>query len=329
MHAQPAVPTLFADVRNSIVRNAVFVGLAVSVYGVSFGALGITAGLTVQQTSALSILMFTGASQLAFVGIISAGGSPATAIATALLLGVRNAMYAVRMSTILRVRGGWRLLAAQLTIDESTALSIAQDESIEDGRAARLGFWSGGLAVFVLWNLATLAGAISAQALGDPKALGLDTAIAAGLAGLLWPRLRDRESWAVAAGAVALALLLAPFMPAGVPVLACSLYRFRGRRANAPAVHTVVTDAATTDPRGIPRVLRRETCRLPTATTPARHSRHPSCCGAVTGSASRWNRDRASPDNWAHDHFGCVSSRHGSCCGLDGEEHALPGDGRV
>ena len=226
MHAQPAVPPLFADVRNSIVRNAVFVGLAVSVYGVSFGALGITAGLTVQQTSALSILMFTGASQLAFVGIISAGGSPATAIATAWLLGARNAMYAVRMSTILHVRGGWRLLAAQLTIDESTALSIAQDESIEDGRAARLGFWSGGLAVFVLWNLATLAGAISAQALGDPKALGLDTAIAAGLAGLLWPRLRDRESWAVAAGAVALALLLAPFMPAGVPVLACSLIAF-------------------------------------------------------------------------------------------------------
>ena len=239
MHAQPAVPTLFADVRNSIVRNAVFVGLAVSVYGVSFGALGITAGLTVQQTSALSILMFTGASQLAFVGIISAGGSPATAIATALLLGVRNAMYAVRMSTILRVRGGWRLLAAQLTIDESTALSIAQDESIEDGRAARLGFWSGGLAVFVLWNLATLAGAISAQALGDPKALGLDTAIAAGLAGLLWPRLRDRESWAVAAGAVALALLLAPFMPAGVPVLACSLIAFGVAGLTLRQSHTV------------------------------------------------------------------------------------------
>lgn len=207
-------------------RNAVFVGLAVSVYGVSFGAMGVTAGLGVVQTSALSILMFTGASQLAFVGVIGAGGAPATAIATALLLGVRNAMYAVRMSTILRVRGGWRMLAAQLTIDESTALSIAQDESIEEGRASRLGFWSGGLSVFVLWNIATLAGALSAQAMGDPRALGLDTAIAAGLAGLLWPRLRDRESRAVAVGALALALLLTPFMPAGVPVLACSLIAF-------------------------------------------------------------------------------------------------------
>lgn len=226
MHSEPIVPTPFADVRTAIVRNAIFVGLAVSVYGVSFGAMGITAGLSVTQTCALSILMFTGASQLAFVGVIGAGGSPGTAIATALLLGIRNAMYAVRMSTILNVRNGWRLLAAQLTIDESTALSIAQDESIDNGRASRLGFWSGGLSVFVLWNLATLAGAVSAQAIGDPKALGLDTAIAAGLAGLLWPRLRDRESWAVAAGAVLLALLLSPFMPAGAPVLACSLIAF-------------------------------------------------------------------------------------------------------
>lgn len=216
----------FEDVRVVILRNALFIGLAVSVYGVSFGAMGITAGLSVAQTCALSVLMFTGASQLAFVGVVGAGGAPATAIVTALLLGLRNAMYAVRMSTVLRVRHGWRLLAAQLTIDESTALSIAQDERIADGRASRLGFWAGGASVFVLWNLATLLGALSAQAIGDPKQFGLDTAIAAGLAGLLWPRLRDRESWMVAGGSLLLALLLAPFTPAGVPVLACALIAF-------------------------------------------------------------------------------------------------------
>ena len=222
----PQATTSFAAVRVTILRNALFIGLAVSVYGISFGAMGITAGLSVLQTCALSVLMFTGASQLAFVGVLGAGGAPATAITTALLLGVRNAMYAVRMSTLLRVRGGWRLLAAQLTIDESTALSIAQDEAMEDGRASRLGFWAGGLSVYVLWNTATVIGALSAQAMGDPKAFGLDTAIAAGLAGLLWPRLRDRESWLVAAGSCLLALVLVPFVPAGVPVLACALIAF-------------------------------------------------------------------------------------------------------
>lgn len=216
----------YAQARPVILRNALFIGLAVSVYGLSFGAMGVTAGLSVVQTSALSLIMFTGASQLAFVGIVAAGGTPGTAIATALLLGLRNAMYAVRMSTVLRVRRGWRLLAAQLTIDESTALAIAQDESLDDGRATRLGFWAGGTSVFLLWNLATLIGALSASAIGDPKALGLDTAIAAGLAGLLWPRLRDRESWTVAAGSLVVALVLVPFVPAGVPVLTCALVAF-------------------------------------------------------------------------------------------------------
>ena len=216
----------FEAVRGGIIRSAVFVGLAVSVYGVAFGALGITAGLTVAQTCALSVLMFTGASQLAFVGVIGSGGSPATAIATAWLLGVRNAMYAVRMAMLLRPRGIQRLIAAQLTIDESTALAIGQDEAIEHGRASRLGFWSGGLSVFVLWNVATLLGALATTAIGDPQALGLDTAIAAGLAGLLGPRIRNRETSVVALAAVAVAMLLALVAPAGVPVLASSVVAF-------------------------------------------------------------------------------------------------------
>lgn len=216
----------FRAVRDGIVRTAVFVGLAVSVYGVAFGALGITAGLSVAQTSALSILMFTGASQLAFVGVIGSGGSASTAIATAWLLGVRNAMYAVRMAILLKPRGITRFIAAQLTIDESTALAVAQDETIEDGRASRLGFWSGGLAVYVLWNAATLIGALATQAIGDPKALGLDTAIAAGLAGLLGPRIRDRETIVVAMLGAMLALVLALVAPAGVPVLAASVVAF-------------------------------------------------------------------------------------------------------
>lgn len=216
----------FEEVRGGVIRTAVFIGLAVSVYGVAFGALGITAGLSVAQTCALSILMFTGASQLAFVGVIGSGGAPSTAIATAWLLGVRNAMYAVRMAILLRPRGLTRLVAAQLTIDESTANAIAQDETIDDGRASRLGFWSAGLSVYVLWNCATVVGAIATQAIGDPKSLGLDTAIAAGLAGLLGPRIRNRETGGVALAAAVFAVVLALFVPAGVPVLASSLVAF-------------------------------------------------------------------------------------------------------
>lgn len=214
---------MWSAARARVVRTAASIGFAVAVYGVSFGALGVASGLTAAQTCALSVLMFTGASQFALVGVVGSHGSPTAAIAAAWLLGLRNAMYALRLGPLLKVRGLQRLLAAQLTIDESTALALAQDEAIEEGRATRLGFWSGGFSVYVLWNLATLIGALGAAALGDPRTYGLDAAIPAGLFALLWPRLKGREAWVVALAAVILAIALTPAVRPGIPVIAAAL----------------------------------------------------------------------------------------------------------
>jgi predicted branched-subunit amino acid permease len=101
-------------------------------------------------------------------------------------------------------------------IDESTAMSVNRGSV----PAARLGFLSTGLAVFVLWNAATAAGAVAGQVLGDPRTYGFDAAVGAAFLALLWPRLVDRGHQAVALGAVLLALTLVPLAPAGVPVLA-------------------------------------------------------------------------------------------------------------
>jgi predicted branched-subunit amino acid permease len=205
--------------RRSVVRAALGVGVATGAYGVSFGALAVAAGLSVPQACALSVLMFTGGSQFALVGVLGGGGGAVSASATALLLGARNALYAVRLATLLGVRGGRRLVGAQLVIDESTAVALGQEER----RASQLGFWATGLAVFVLWNLATLIGAFAGEAMGDPRAFGLDAAAPAALLGLLAPRLRSREAWAVAAVALVIALILVPGVPAGVPVLVAGL----------------------------------------------------------------------------------------------------------
>ena len=196
---------------------AVGVGLATGLYGVSFGALSTTAGLDVWQTQVLSLLMFSGGSQFAFIGVIAAGGPAAvgTAVVSAWLLGVRNGFYAVRMNPILEAIGLRRLIAAQLTIDESTAVSTGQAEPSKQ----RLGFWLTGGAVFVFWNSMTLLGAILGNALGDPKQWGLDAAAAAAFLGLLWPRLREKQALAVAALAFLIAVLATPALPAGVPVI--------------------------------------------------------------------------------------------------------------
>ena len=202
-----------------MLRQALSVAAATGAYGVSYGALAVAAGLTIPQACALSLLMFTGGSQFAFVGVVGAGGSTVAATATAGLLGVRNGLYGLAMSRLLGVHGLRKLAAAWLTIDESTAVGATQATP----RLRRLGFWLTGLGVFVLWNATTLAGAVVGDALGDPRRWGLDAAAAAAFLGLLWPRLRDGQARAVAAAAVVVAAVLTPVVPAGVPVLAAAI----------------------------------------------------------------------------------------------------------
>lgn len=205
--------------RREVVRQSLSVGVATGAYGISVGALSVASGLDLSQTMALSLLLFSGGSQFAIVGIVAAGGSGPAAIATSTLLGSRNTLYALQVSRFLGVRGVRRVAAALLTIDESTAVSIVQPEAA----AARLGFWVTGVSVYVLWNLLTLVGALVGNALGDPRRWGLDAAAAAAFLALLWPRLRSTDARAVGAASAILALLVAPHAPAGVPVLVAAL----------------------------------------------------------------------------------------------------------
>lgn len=203
------------------IRAAFAVGTAVSAYGISFGALAVVSGLDVWQTMALSLLMFSGGSQFALIGVLASGGLAAapSAIASAVLLGARNGLYAIRLSTI--IEGSWprRLLAAHLTIDESTAVATAQPTLASQ----RTGFWATGLIIYVGWNLTTAAGALLGNLIGDVSAWGLDAAAAAAFLGLLWPRLRQRQPVVVAIGAAAVAAVLTPALPPGVPVIAAAL----------------------------------------------------------------------------------------------------------
>lgn len=211
-------PDLSPRERSGIVRDSLGVGLATGAYGVSFGAVSVAAGLSVAQTCALSLLMFTGASQFALVGVMAAGGAPVSGALTALLLGTRNTLYGLRLAPLLGWSGWRRAAAAHVVIDESTAMSVTRTST----PAARVGFLTTGVSVFVLWNLATLVGAVAGTALGDPRTYGLDAAVGAAFLALLWPRLRDRRNQVVGVLAVAVAVGIVPITPAGVPVLAAA-----------------------------------------------------------------------------------------------------------
>jgi 4-azaleucine resistance transporter AzlC len=193
-------------------------GAAVGVFGISFGVGAVSAGASVMQACAMSLLVFTGASQFSAVSVIGAGGTTASALAGALVLAARNGAYSLTMGRRLPGRLGTRLVAAQLTLDESTAMSVAQTEPA----AQRAAFWITGLSVYVFWNAGTLIGALIGTSV-DPKTFGLDAAFPAGFVAMVWPLLRDPRSRLAAALGATICLVLVPITPIGVPILCASL----------------------------------------------------------------------------------------------------------
>lgn len=197
------------------------VSFTVGLYGIAFGAAGIAAGFSLLQTCLLSLLTFSGASQFAVVGVLGSGGTAISGIATASLLGIRNSLYGLRLSPILKLRGWKKVVGAQVTIDESTGVALGQSDLGEE--SMRHGFWLTGLGVYLFWNLFTLAGALGAQAMGNPAAWGLDAAVPAAFLGLVWPRFIGNFERVLAASAMFLALALTPFVAAGLPIIATAL----------------------------------------------------------------------------------------------------------
>jgi predicted branched-subunit amino acid permease len=207
--------------RSATLRDAIGLGAAVGLYGVAFGAAAAGAGLSTWQALAMSALMFTGASQFAFVGVLSAGGGAAAAVGSALLLGTRNTVYGVRLTPLLAPRG-WarRAGASHWVIDETTAMAVAAP----DRELGRLAFWATGATIYLGWNVTTVIGSLGAAGLGETAQAALDSVVPAAFLALLWPRLTGSApepavQRRVALGGAVVALVLTPFVPAGVQVI--------------------------------------------------------------------------------------------------------------
>lgn len=205
-------------IESTTLRDSLSVSITVGAYGTAFGAAAVANGFSVLQTCLLSLLTFSGASQFAVIGVLGAGGGAISGIATASLLGIRNGVYGVIMAPRLKVKGFKRIVAAQITIDESTAVALGQE--VRGESAMRQGFWLTGFGVFLFWNIFTVAGALGAQAMGDIRAWGLDSAVPAAFLGLVWPRLKTNRDRFLAVGCVVFALAMTPILPAGLPIIA-------------------------------------------------------------------------------------------------------------
>ena len=234
-------------IRRRIRRQAASITAAVAPFGIVFGATAQTAGLTLLEAIGFSALIFGGSSQFAAVEILGDGGSVASAAIAGLLLNVRSLAFGVIMAPALT--GAWwsRAWMSQLMIDESTAVGAAQDER----RWRRYGYLAGGIGVFVVWNLTTVVGFLLFSEAGDLiTRLGLDAAGPAAFLALLWPRLAQRRQAAVAIAGAAVALVLVPVAPAGVPILASMIGVGAARWAGPPIVTSIDATPGPTDPGG-------------------------------------------------------------------------------
>ena len=207
--------TVEARLGRDLARDIALVCLADGIVGLSFGAITVGSGLPLWLPVLMSVVVFAGASQFLFVGIVAAGGNPVAAVAAGLLVNSRHLPFGFAVADLLSGgRSRW-LAGSHVMIDESVAFALAQRGT---GRS-RAAFWSCGLALFVCWNLGVLLGAFGGSAITDTDALGLDAAFPAVLLALVLPSLRDGETRRPALVGAGIALVASPFLAAGLPVL--------------------------------------------------------------------------------------------------------------
>lgn len=198
-----------------MVRDVSPIALTAAVTGASFGAIAVSSGVPVWLICAMSLLVFAGGSQFMVVGVIAGGGSPIAAVIAGLVLNSRHLPFGLALGDVLGTRLASRLVGSHLMIDESVAFAMAE----RDPHRARVTFWTCGIALFLTWNVGTLAGALVGQVIGDPNQFGMDAAFPAALLALLLPVLRESTALRVALTGAAIAVATTPFLPAGIPVL--------------------------------------------------------------------------------------------------------------
>jgi 4-azaleucine resistance transporter AzlC len=201
------------------------IGIAAFGFGLSFGVLARTAGFGWLAPIVMSATTFAGSAQFAAASVLGDGGTVAAAVTAALLLNARYGPIGVTVAPWLH--GPWwsRFVHAQLVVDESWAIA-----SQGDGRYDRRMLIGSGLLLYACWVGGTAVGSIGGEALGDPAALGLDAAFPALFLALLVPMVRSRRPLVAALLGAAIALVLTPFVPAGVPIIAAGAVCLLGLR---------------------------------------------------------------------------------------------------
>jgi 4-azaleucine resistance transporter AzlC len=218
--------------REASFRRGLRIGLGFAVPGfvlaVSFGVLARSLGWGVAAPIVSSIVVFSGSAQFAIANVLGAGGSVVAAVVAAVLVNARFAPMSIALASALKGGPIRRAFEAQLNVDASWAIANRGDGPFD--RELMIGST---IPQAVAWIGGTAVGVLAGDAIGDPDRLGLDVIFPAFFLGLLIEELRRGRAQVLAAliaGAVAVVLI--PIAPPGVPIIvSCvgALVGLRGR----------------------------------------------------------------------------------------------------
>ncbi|HEU4863803.1 MAG TPA: AzlC family ABC transporter permease [Candidatus Limnocylindria bacterium] len=207
-------PPIRFELRRGAV-TAIPLAIAVGLFGVSFGVLSAsTNGMGVLPAIVMSATTFAGSAQFAAASVLAGGGGPVTAILAALLLNARYLPIGVSVARFMLGGRVARFVQSQLVVDESWAIAARGGGEFDPHRLV-----GAGVVLWCAWVAGTVIGVLGGEALGDPRTLGLDAAFPALFLALLLPQLDGRRARAAAALGAAIAVVLVPFSPAGVPII--------------------------------------------------------------------------------------------------------------
>jgi 4-azaleucine resistance transporter AzlC len=210
------------------IRDGVRAGLPLLpsplLFGLSYGVLADATDFGGAAAVVMSATTFAGAAQFAVVSVLEDGGTIVAAILAAIFLNARYVGIGVTIASIFPGGRLRRLVESQAIVDESWALA---------GRRGRFE-WpiliGSGLVFYVTWVGSTALGTVLGGVLENPNSLGLDAAFAALFLALAMPYLKEPRARQAAALAAAITLVLIPFAPAGVPIIAASAACLLGLR---------------------------------------------------------------------------------------------------
>jgi 4-azaleucine resistance transporter AzlC len=200
------------------VRAGVPFAIAGGILAASFGVVAQDAGLSALDAIVMSAIVFAGSAQFAAIAILGGGGTVAAAVGAAALMNSRFLPMGAALAPSLPGGPLKRAAQGQTVVDASWALAVRTDGSFD-----RWLLFGASAIQYSTWVTGTVVGALGADAIGDPRALGLDAIYPAFFLALLVIEMKSRRALGVAALGALIALVLIPVAPAGVPVLVASL----------------------------------------------------------------------------------------------------------